>query len=221
MTAWSYSSLKTFDQCPKKYYHLKVAKDVKDPGGAAAIYGQDVHKAAEDHIGAGVPVPAKYSYIQPVLDVLKELPGDKYCEFKMGVRKGADGFEPCDFFDPDTWWRGIADLIVVDGPKAYVVDYKTGKSARYADTKQLDLLAGAVFLHFPEVVSIKSALAFVVSGDLVDKRHRADLRDSYLNVFDTELQRLAAAEESGVWNAVSGPLCGWCPVLNCAHNPKG
>ena len=26
---WSYSSLKTFQQCPKKYYHLRIAKDIK------------------------------------------------------------------------------------------------------------------------------------------------------------------------------------------------
>jgi len=25
--AWSFSSIKTFEQCPKKFYHLKVAKD--------------------------------------------------------------------------------------------------------------------------------------------------------------------------------------------------
>ena len=30
MTAWSYSSIKTFDQCPKKYFHLKIAKDIQD-----------------------------------------------------------------------------------------------------------------------------------------------------------------------------------------------
>ena len=29
--AWSYSSITLFDQCPKKYYHLRVAKDIKEP----------------------------------------------------------------------------------------------------------------------------------------------------------------------------------------------
>ena len=48
MTAWSYSSIKTFDQCPKKYFHLKVIKDVKDTMGPEAIYGTKAHTAAED-----------------------------------------------------------------------------------------------------------------------------------------------------------------------------
>ena len=50
MTAWSYSSISTFKQCPKKYYHLKVAKDVKDIGSEAMLYGNQVHTAADDYI---------------------------------------------------------------------------------------------------------------------------------------------------------------------------
>ena len=59
MTAWSYSSLKTFEQCPKKYYHLKVLKDVKDKGSAATVYGEEVHKAAEEFIASNTPVPKR------------------------------------------------------------------------------------------------------------------------------------------------------------------
>jgi hypothetical protein len=32
-----------------------------------------------------------------------------------------------------------------------MIDYKTGKNAKYADMKQLDLMAGAIFVHYPEV----------------------------------------------------------------------
>ena len=217
MVTWSYSSIKTFDQCPKKYYHLKVAKDVKDEGSTASIYGNDVHKAAEDHVKQGVPIPEKYKYMRPIVEALKAIPGEKHCEMKLGVRKTDYGYEPCGFFDEGVWWRGIADLVIVNGQKAHVVDYKTGKNAKYADFKQLDLLAGAVFLHFPEVLKVKSALAYVVSNEFLKKDHLVTEKSSYLSVFDPQLSRLEAAEESGVWNAVSSPLCGWCPVKDCAH----
>ena len=69
MITWSYSSIKTFDQCPKKYYHLKVAKDVKDTGSDATIYGQEVHKAAEDYIKFGTPIPAKFKFVEPVVSL--------------------------------------------------------------------------------------------------------------------------------------------------------
>jgi hypothetical protein len=59
MTAWSYSSISTFKQCPKKYYHLKVAKDVKDTSSEAMLYGNQVHKAAEDFIKEGYTNPQK------------------------------------------------------------------------------------------------------------------------------------------------------------------
>jgi hypothetical protein len=35
--AWSYSSIKTFDQCPKKYFHLRIKKDFKDEDSTATI----------------------------------------------------------------------------------------------------------------------------------------------------------------------------------------
>ncbi len=214
MTAWSYSSIKTFEQCPKKYFHLKVAKDVKDEPGEAADYGTAVHLAAEEFIRDGKPIPEKFAYIRPVVERLAAIPGDKHAELKLGIRKD---FSPCGFFDKDVWWRGIADLLIINGHKAHCVDYKTGKSAKYADLKQLDLLAGAVFSHFPEVTVVKSALAFVVSGDFIPKTHMRVEKRTYLSVFDTQLEQLDAAMENGVFNAKTGPLCGWCPVESCEH----
>lgn len=214
MQAWSYSAIKTFEQCPKKYYHLRVAKDVKDEPGEAADYGTAVHLAAEEFIRDGKPIPDKFAYMRPIVERLARIPGDKLPEVKLAVTRE---FEPCGFFDADAWWRGIADLLIIDGHKAWCIDYKTGKSAKYADTKQLDLLAGAVFAHFPEVVTIKSALAFVVSGELIPKSHVSLKRDEYLNVFSTQLDALSTAMDNGVFNAKSGPLCGWCPVESCEH----
>lgn len=217
---WSYSSIKTFDQCPKKYYHLKVAKDVKDEGTEATIYGNEVHKAAEEYVRDGTPVPEKYSYIVPSLDALVRIPGTKYCELKLGVSHEDGRFGPAEFDAPNVWWRGIADLLIVDTPKAYLVDYKTGKSAKYADPAQLDLLAGAVFTHMPWITHIKSALLYVVSGDFIHKEHLSKYKNSYLNTFGDSLDRLVVAHASGVWNPVSGPLCRYCPVASCPHNRR-
>lgn len=217
MTAWSYSSIKTFDQCPKKYYHLRVAKDVKDEPGEAADYGTAVHLAAEEYIRDGVPIPDKFAFMRPIVEKLAALPGEKHCELKLGVTKASWGYDPCGFFDKEVWYRGIVDLLVIDGDRAWMIDYKTGKNAKYADMKQLDLMAGAIFVKFPQVQKIKSALLYVVSNDLIKKTHYRDKLDSYMGVFGDQLDRLEAAMDSGVFNAKSGPLCGWCPVQDCAH----
>lgn len=217
---WSYSSLKTFEQCPKKYYHLRVAKDVKDEGSEATIYGQEVHKAAEDYIKSGVPIPKKFEFLQDVVESFNVIKGEKHCELKLGVKRTPTGYEPCGFFDKEVWWRGIGDLVIQNGTLAYSIDYKTSKNAKYADMKQLDVLAAALFTHFPEVKKIKSALAFVVSGEFIHKEHYVEMRDSYFATFDESLDRLAGAQESGVWNANTGPLCRFCPVVSCEHNRK-
>jgi hypothetical protein len=214
MTAWSYSSIKTFDQCAKKYFHLKVVKDVKDEPGEAADYGTAVHEAAELFVTDGTPIPEKFAFMRPIVEPLAKKKGTKYAEIKVGVTKE---LEPCGFFAKDVWYRGIADLLIIDGTKAWLVDYKTGKNAKYADMKQLDLLAGAIFIHYPEVEVINSALLYVVSQEMPRKIHHRQHLLTYMGVFDTQLDRLEAAKENGVWNANPSGLCGWCPVETCEH----
>jgi len=217
MTAWSYSSIKTFDQCPKKYYHLKVIKDVKDFGNEATIYGSQVHKAAEDYIANGIEIPAKFSFITAPLKALASIQGQKHCELRLAVSYDGQEYKPTEFMARDVWYRGIIDLLIINEDTAYIVDYKTGKNAKYSDTTQLDALAAAVFVNFPTVKTIKSALLYLVSGDFIKKEHKKELTKSYFATFNGVLERLNVAEQSGVWNAVSGPLCGFCPVKSCEH----
>jgi hypothetical protein len=214
---WSHSSLKTFQQCPKKYFHLKVAKDVVDKPHESALYGSAVHLAAEEHVRDGKPVPKKYSYMDPILDSLLKIEGEKYCEIKLGLTQD---LESCDFHAKNVWWHGIVDLLIIDPATglAHMVDYKTSKNARYADTQQLDLMAVAVFARFPEVQKIKSALLFVVSNEFVSKEHYVENRSQYMDGAMPDLRRLSSAFESGVWNPISGPLCRFCPVKTCEHN---
>ena len=217
MPAWSYSSIKTFEQCPKKYFHLKVAKDVKDEPGEAAEYGTAVHLAAEEFIRDGKPIPAKFSFMRPILEPLAAKQGEKHTEMRLGVIKTDAGFEPCGFFAKDVWYRGIVDLLILDGNKGWMLDYKTGKNAKYADMKQLDLMAGALFVKYPDLKVIKSALAYVVSHEFPKKTHKRENLNQYLSVFDPQLDRLEAAMENGIWNPVSSGLCPWCPVTTCEN----
>lgn len=214
MITWSYSSLKTFQQCPKKYYHLRVAKDYKDEDSTATIYGKEVHKAAEDYIRDGTPVPAKYNFIMPTLEALNAIEGEKHCEIKLGLK---EDLSPCEFFDEGVWWRGIADLLIINGDTAYLVDYKTSKNARYADTGQLDLLSAAVFAKYPEIKHIKSALIFVVSNEFVKKNHTVEQKVQYVKPFVFDLERIESALKTNVWNANSSALCAYCPVKTCQH----
>lgn len=216
---WSYSSLSLFQQCPRKYYRLKVVKDVKDKETEALLYGKEVHKAAEEYVRDGKSIPPQFSYVQKFLDPLKEIPGTKLCEYEMGL---TEKLEPCGFKAPEVWWRGIADLLIINGDKARLVDYKTGKSSQYADVKQLELLSLAVFKHFPEVQSIKAGLIFMVAEDLVKAEYALSQQHDIWAKWLPELSRLEKSYEVDVWNAKPNFSCKkFCPVTDCEHNGKG
>jgi len=81
---WSYSSLGLFQQCPRKYYHLRVAKDIKEPETEAILYGKRVHEAAEFYIGKGTPLPPPFEQFKEVLDMLKNIQGRSYANTRWG-----------------------------------------------------------------------------------------------------------------------------------------
>ena len=214
---WSYSSLKTFQQCPKKYYHTKVAKDVKEPDTQATLYGKSAHTVAEEHIRDKKPVPPKFDYMKPILEQLDAIPGEKLCEVQLGMTRD---LKSCEFNAKNVWWHGIADLVVINEAKqlAHSVDYKTSKSARYADTKQLDLVAAGLFAKFPKIMKVKSALIFTVSKEFVQATHYREMMPKYLEQPAKDVARIEAALENGVWNPISGPLCKFCAIKQCEYN---
>ena len=216
-TVWSFSSLKTFQQCPRKYYHTKVVRDIVEPDTQATLYGKTAHTVAEEYIRDDVPIPPQFAYMQATLDVLKAIPGDKLCEVRLGLTRS---LESCDFDAPNVWWHGIADLVVINQTQtmAYSVDYKTSKSARYADVKQLDLVACGLFAKFPTLQRVKSALLFTVSKEFVRADHYVEMLPKYMQKPTEDVARIDAAKENGVWNPVQGPLCKFCAVKDCEYN---
>jgi len=218
--AWSFSSIKTFEQCPKKFYHLKVAKDYQEDQNAAhLLYGTAFHEAAEFYVRDDTPLPSEFMFAKGSLDALKNRPGKKLCEYEMGLTAN---LEPCGFKDPEVWWRGIADLIILeDDGTARVVDYKTGKSAKYADKGQLELMALAIFKHFPQVTNVKAALLFVIAKEFPKAAYSKDDEPKLWEKWLRDHGRMKRAYETDVWNPRPSGLCKkHCVVLECPHNGR-
>lgn len=217
---WSFSKAKAFEQCPKQFYHEKILKQYPVEETDAMRYGTEFHKACEDYIKSEAPLPKKFDFIQQTLDALNEKRGIKMCEQKLGLT--AD-LEPCGFFDKRVWFRGIADLVIIDvlTGVAWVIDYKTGKSLKYADKGQLELMALIVFKHYPQITRVKAGLLFVIAKGLVKEEYEIDsesnLWEKWLGIYG----RMEKAFESDVWNPRPSGLCKrHCPVLECAHNGR-
>jgi CRISPR/Cas system-associated exonuclease Cas4 (RecB family) len=208
---WSYSSLKEYINCPKQYQEIKVLKNFTKSDTPQTIYGKEVHKALEDYVREGVALAKNYERFKPVLDELIAIPGEKYCEHEMALDAERN---PCAYDDENRWVRGIADLLIVDGADAYIIDYKTG-SNKYPDTKQLRLMSLMTFAHFPEVQNVKAGLLFIMHDTFITEEYnRAQIKESW-NHFEVPLARLDNSYETDVWQPNPTPLCKWCPVTSC------
>jgi len=215
---WSYSKIKAFEQCPKKFYHLKVAKDYSEPETEAMRYGTEFHLACEEYVRDDKPLPPQFGFVKDSLDALIAKQGEKLCEYKMGLTAN---LEACDFFADDVWYRGIADLIILDGDLAWVVDYKTGRSDKHADVGQLELMALAVFKHFPDVKRVKAGLMFVVPKSLIRAEYGEPDSTRLWKKWLTDYSSMEKAMETGVWNPRPSGLCKkHCIVTECVHNGR-
>ena len=165
---WSFSKIKAFEQCPKQFYHEKILKEHPFVATNATRYGTEFHTAAEVFVRDSTPLDKRFIFALPMLKSLLAKRGEKIPEQKMGL---TENLQPCGFFSKDVWFRGIADLIILDDDLAWVIDYKTGKNARYADKGQLELMALTLFAHYPKVKKIKAGLLFVVSKELIKDKY--------------------------------------------------
>lgn len=216
---FSHSSLKDFQNCPRKYYEVKVLEKYPREETEATAYGTQLHEQCELHIRDGRPLDQNFRFLQPVLDKLKAMPGRKYPEYEMALTKD---LRVCNFHAPDRWVRGIADLIIVDDDNltARVFDYKSG-SDKYPDTSQLELMALMIFKHFPHIRSVSGGLLFVLKNSVRKCKVELDMQDKMWWKYREEVARIEQAHATGVWNPKQSGLCRkWCPVLDCSFNGR-
>ena len=216
MVKWSFSGLKDFINCPRQYHEIKVLQRYVKKISSQMQYGTEVHKAFEDYARDGKELPAFYQKFKPQVDALLDIPGKRYLEYKMALDIA---LQPCDFNAEEYWVRGIVDLMIIDevGSTAFIIDYKTG-SSRYADPKQLKLMALMAFAHFPELKWIKAGLSFVAHNQFIPEEYERGDTQMLWNAFKWDLERLNIAARDNSWPANPTPLCRYCPVKTCEFN---
>ena len=216
--AHSFSSLKQFDNCPKRYFHQRIEKSVEDKGGEAALYGEIVHKALEDRVRDKKPLPPALAKHEEVCATLESIPGaEVYAEQELVLTKD---FTPTGWKDEDAWLRSKLDVIVIKGKTALIGDYKTGK--RRPDPFQLDLFALQAFCHYPDVTHVQASFWWL-AVDATDtfKYQRKELDRLKQNmIYKTD--RVQAALDNDNWPARPSGLCPYCPCKDfCEFAIKG
>ena len=216
---FSHSSLKDFQNCPRKYYEVKVLEKYPREETEATAYGTQLHEQCELHIRDGRPLDQNFRFLQPVLDKLNAMPGRKYPEYEMALTKD---LRVCNFKDPNRWVRGIADLIIVDDDNltARVFDYKSG-SDKYPDVSQLELMSLMIFKHFPHIRSVTGGLLFVLKNSVRKCKVELDMQDKLWWKYREDVARIEQAHATGVWNPKQSGLCKkYCVVTTCEFNGR-
>lgn len=206
--AHSYSSVTKFEQCPKAYWYLRIAKSVKDTGHEANIEGDRVHKALEKRLKGGA-LPKDLVRFEPIAAATVALAegGVLLPEAKLTLN---EELKPTDWFAKDAWLRSILDVLIVKGRKAAVLDWKYGK--RRVDYSQLSLFAVQVFKQYPEVDEVRSGYVWLKENKTdTEVFHRGEANAIWADWLG-RINRIYVAAEKDLWPARPSPLCGWCPA---------
>jgi len=210
---WSYSKLKNYETCPKRYYNIDVAKKFKEEESDQLSYGNNLHKALAEAIDGKKPLPPSFQKLQPWVDRVATGTGKVLVEQQLAIT--AD-FTPTTWFGDDVWFRGVVDVLKIVGPVALVMDWKTGKILE--DGVQLALFAQCVFSHHPEVQKIRTEFIWLKE----DAKTRADFsRADMVSVWGglmPRVQMLKNAHASMEFPPKPQGLCKrYCPVSSCPH----
>lgn len=211
---WSASAIELFENCPWWFHEERVSKRFKrEWSGPEAEYGKDVHKRLEQRLKNGRPLPDELSNLEPYCAELEGMGGDLHAEYQMAINRQ---MKPVEWFAKDAWGRAAADVLVVSGDTAVIVDWKTGKP-KFPEL-QSHILAYMTFLHFPHLRHIRSRFIYTKfveeKGDTYDMHKDAQWLAKEIA---GRIRDIAFAYKNKSWPKNPTGLCGWCPVKSCEH----
>ena len=207
---WSYSALTSFETCPKRYFHIKVAKDIVDAPGEAALWGSLVHKHLEDRLALGTSLPVSIEKYESLIAPIIRNSGKLLVEQQMAVDQELN---PVVWESDTAWCRGIVDvgLISTGGRLALLLDWKTGR--RKFESDQLKLFAALAFAHFPQLQTVQTGFVWL-KENIVDNQMftRQDIAAIWAG-FAPRIERLHRAYKTTDFKPKPSGLCrNFCPV---------
>lgn len=206
----SFSSIKMFDNCAKRYYHQKITKEVVDLGGEASVYGNRIHKHMELRLAEGKMLPGEAKAFEEHCLAVEKMAGptsSMFLEKKLAIDRQ---LKPCEWESDNTYVRSILDVLIMTDDKAVIMDWKTGK--RRPDFFQLELSAAQVFIHYPEIKKINTAFVWLTANQIDKEQYNRKSLKAILKNVASKTGRIEEARELDVWPAKPSGLCSYCPA---------
>jgi len=204
----SYSSIKLFENCPLRYYRQRIRKDVSDQGGEASKYGERIHALLEARL-KGSEIDQEVVAYDPLCASVEKLAreGELHIEKELVLN---ENLHPTGWWEPDAWLRSKLDVLVLRGPDAVVMDWKTGK--RNPDFFQMQIFAAQVLKHYPEVHRVRTSLVWLKTLEMDTEMYtRVNINSAWAEIM-ARIQRIHDAYTNDNWPARPSGLCKFCPA---------
>lgn len=206
--AHSYTSITSFETCPRRHYLLRVVKAVVEPPSEALTWGNTVHKALENRLRDKTRLPQGMASYEPYAAKLEAKPGELLVEEPIAL--DAD-LKRVDWWDKTAWLRGKLDVAVVNGQTAGIFDWKTGK--RKPDNDQMQLFAALALTVYPEVEKVTTGFIWLQDGKFDKEVFTRDQKFGIWQNFLPRIERIESAHAQDKWPPKPSGLCrAWCPV---------
>lgn len=213
---WSFSALKTFEECPYRIYLSKVEKH-KETSSEAAERGTMLHDLAEDYIRGkvGDEVPSELRKLEMQYHALYEAYQQQPDQFELEENWGfTDRWETTGFFDDDVWCRMKLDVFRKHDTSAHIVDHKSGRKfgneLKHSD-QGLQYAVGA-FMRYPELEYVQVEFYYFDKGEVLPKNYTRERAMMFLPRIEQRAFALTnATEEELTRPKPSKNNCRFCP----------
>ena len=223
--SWSFSRLKAFEDCPRRYHETQVKKDADGkplwPEEPSEIlkFGDEVHVAMAHALRTNTPLPTKFHIFQRWVDKVARTEGELLVENECQWAITRD-MTPTAWFAKDVWLRTVADAVKLDDNVALVVDWKTGKSLN-GDPIQLMLTSLMAFLQFPRLEVVRSDFIWLQENTQTTQvLYRKECAEQWAHLMP-RVTRLENATIKDNFPPQPNRFCRrWCAVKSCEYNGK-
>lgn len=174
ISAWSYSRLSAYEQCPLQFKEKFITKSIATDDSPAMKRGVMIHDGIAKFLqgkAEGAPRDALvFPRCEQIISEINAFP-DKVVEQQWGYDAN---WQPTGWFGNDTWFRSILDVgLIYEDNTAESVDWKTGKKYG-SNMDQMKSQAIAMFMRYRMLTTVTVRLVYLDSGDeeLLDiKKH--------------------------------------------------
>ena len=221
--AWSWSKLKNYRTCPKRHYHVDLAKDFSEVPSEELKWGNMLHDGMANFIGKGMPLPKaleNYRRWPELMRAHKQAGAVVSAELKLAMTAE---FKPSSWFGEQTWFRGVVDVQYLAAWKktAAAVDWKTGGKIQ-PEMEQLSLNAQLIFVHHPTVEEVITAYQWVAHDTETVKIYRRTDMTALWTKLMPEVRQMEEAARTMTYPPKPSGLCiRHCPVTSCPYHGRG